>query len=290
MTKFGVTSFLRGIGLKNIRAAYYGWFFNFLFSIFVYWGYFRVFDQAAGKSLLAFDGGSEVGMFTFFMDINHRYPGSLGLVFSLACVGAILYFLLTIFLAGGIFGTLVEDERTSFTNLLALSLEYYFDMIKMFFANLLGVLVVLFVPIIILVLFVSSDHLMDSEKAIQIFLYTWVPLVVFVLLVSSFIYDFSRIYKIKDGKNLITAFRSGIRFTFTNKRSILTILLLYGLALLILYMFNYLFILFTQNFLFTTLFFLILQAFVWLRYYLKIVLIRAEIHLARAAENPLTTE
>ncbi len=275
----GATSFLRGIGFKNIRPAYFSWFFNFIFSIFVYWGFYKVFDLAAGNSVLAARGGDEIGLITFLSDISRQSPGQLSLVFSIGLVAAFCYFCLSSFLAGGIYGTLVENEGTSFTNLFAMSIENFFDMVKMFFINLLHVVLVLILPVVLLGIFMANDSFTGSETALKVFYYSWIPLVVMLLVIAGFIYDFSRIFKIKEAKSAVSAFKTGFKFVFSNKCNLLVIFLMYVLALVILYLCNILFVELTDSFLYPTLLFVAIQAFVWVRYYLKIVVIRAEVNL-----------
>ena len=64
----GAIAFLHGLGIKNIRPALYAWFFNFLFSLFVYWCYYKVFTNAAGESIIAAGVGKEVSIFTFLTE------------------------------------------------------------------------------------------------------------------------------------------------------------------------------------------------------------------------------
>jgi len=276
----GFKVFLRGNGLKNVKAALYAWFFNLLFSLFIYFAYYKLFANAAGKTTIAADVSGEIGVFTFLTDISRNYDGNFSLVFSLALMTALLFVVVSIFLAGGIYAVLVEDDRVTFSNLLSSSIENFLNMLKLFFVNLPNCLVALFIPGIMLFLFLKTKSLVLNETLWQIFIYLWVGITALVFTFSVAIYDFSRVFKLKEDRNVFLSFKKGITFTFSNKLNILAIFLLYGLSLVFLYLIYSLFVRFVPDFLYTLFIFIIYQVFVMVRYYLKIVVMRAEVGLA----------
>ncbi|MCP5052257.1 MAG: hypothetical protein GY940_34130 [bacterium] len=274
----GASAFLRGLGLRNIRVAIYAWFFNFLFSLFIYWGYYKLFAAAAGRSVAAANIQDEMGLFTFFNDIARNHDGNFHILYSLAILAAVLYFGISIFLAGGIYATLVGNERTTFSNLLASSIENFSGMLKVFLLNLVNwgaALLICGLP------FILWGGLTDSETFLQFFFYVWAAIALLILIISVAIYDYARIFKIKDDKNVFNAFKKGILFTFSNKLNLALIFLLYAVFLAVLYLSYVLFDNLAESILFPSLLFIAYQCFVLLRYFLKIVVMRAEVTLSR---------
>ena len=281
----GAIAFVKGVGFKNVRPAFYAWFFNFVFSLFVYWGYYRLFVNAAGDSVIAENIESQTAVFTFLADIAFNHDGGLSMVSWLAVLAALLYFTISIFLAGGIYGTLVGDERTSFMNMLACSIENFFSMILLFVINLLHTIVALIVPVILFLIFVNSDSMTNSESAINIFTYGFSVLLAVVLLFCLSVYDFSRIFKLKDDKSVFNAYKKGLLFTLRNKFSFVVLMVLYALSIWILYLFFTLFTSLAGEFLYVLILFLFYQGFLLTRYFLKITVMSAEVNLTSVEQR-----
>ena len=280
----GFRAFLRGVGLKNVRAALYAWFFNFLFSLFIYFGYYNVFCRAAGRSSAAADVGGGIGIFTFLTDISRNYDGNLSLMFSLALVTALLFYIISIFFAGGIYSVLVDDEKTTFSNLLSASIENFLNMLKLFFVNIANWLVMLFIPALMVFFLLKTHSLVLNETVWDIFIYLWLGVSAILFTFSTAIYDFSRVFKLRDGKNVFASFKMAVQFTFSSKRTILAIFFMYLLSLVLLYLVYILFVRFVPDFLYTLLIFTLYQGFIMARYFLKVAVMRAEVELAGAGE------
>lgn len=276
----GILAYLRGNTFRNIRPAIYGWFFNFLFSIFIYYGYYKVFSIPAGSTMISgAEGGGNPGTFTFLADILQHYEGSLPLVFSLAGVFTLVFFLVSIYVSAGIYTVLVENEKTSFTNLIANSTQNFFIMLKISIINLVNLIAALIVPALLLLLFLKTKALYTNESLFGIFLWVWGALAALLLTFSVAIYDFSRIFKLRDDKNSFYSFKQGIMFTFSNKVNILAVFVLYALSLALIYLVYAVVMGVVQHLLYVILLFGVYQGFIMVRYYLKIVVMRAEIHL-----------
>jgi len=275
----GIKAFIKGVGLKNLRPAVYAWFFNFFFSLFVYLGYYWVFSGAAGKTKIAADVGGEIGIFTFLTDISRNYTGSLSLVFSLALFAAVLFFLVSIFVAGGIYSVLVGDERTTLSNLIASSVENFFSMIKIFLVNILNWAAALFIPGILLFLFFKIESLALNETVLQVFSYIWTAIALLFFAIAVAIYDLSRIFKLKEDRNVFYSLKKAIIFTFSNKLNLAVVFLMYVVSLLVLFLMYVIFNHFLEDLLYVFFLFMIYQGFILVRYFLKIVVMRAEIQL-----------
>jgi hypothetical protein len=275
----GLKAFLKGAGLKNVKPAVYAWFFNFFFSLFIYLGYYWVFSGAAGKTKIAADVAGEIGIFTFIADISRNYNGSLSLLFSLALVAALLFFLVSIFVSGGIYSVLVGDERTTFSNLIASSVENFFSMLKVFLANILNWAAALLIPGILLFLFLKIESLHLNETALQIFAYIWTAITLLILTFAAAVYDLSRIFKLKEDRNVFYSLKKAIIFTFSNKLNLALVFLMYALSLLVLFLIYAIFNHFLEDLLYVFFLFMIYQGFILVRYFLKVVVMRAEIQL-----------
>jgi hypothetical protein len=277
----GIIAYFRGNSFRNIRPAIYGWFFNFLFSIFIYYGYYKVFSIPAGHTLInsGSEGEFKIGVFTFLTDILNHYQGSLPLIFSLAVVFTLVFLWVSIYVSAGIYTVLVENEKTSFTNLIANSTQNFFIMLRIALINLLNFIAALIVPALLMLIFANTKSLYSNESLVGIFLWIWVAITALFLTFSVAIYDFSRIFKLRDDRNSLYSFKQGIIFTFSNKLSILAIFLLYALSLVIIYLVYSVVMGLIQDLLYVFLLFVVYQGFIMVRYYLKIVVMRAEIHL-----------
>lgn len=275
----GLKAFIKGVGLKNVRPAVYAWSFNFFFSLFIYLGYYWVFSGAAGKTKIAADVAGEIGIFTFTADTFQNYNGSLFLLFLLALLAALLFFLVSIFVSGGIYSVLVGDERTTFSNLIASSVENFFSMLKIFLVNILNWAAALFIPGILLFLLLKIDPLTLNETALQIFTYIWIAITLLLLAFSTAIYDLSRIFKLKEDKNVFYSLKKAIIFTFSNKLNLAAVFLMYAVSLLVLFLIYAIFDHFLEHLLYVFFLFMIYQGFILVRYFLKVVVMRAEIQL-----------
>ncbi len=275
----GIMAFLRGIGFKNVRPAVYAWFFNLLFTIFIYYGFYKVFAIPAGRSMIAQNGGETLGTATFLADILQHYRGSLPLVFSMASLYTLVFLVVSVYVSGGIYAIYVEQEKTSFTNLIASSTQNFFSMLKVFLTNLAVLVAALVVPLLLLVIFFSIKPLVANEGITRIFLWSWAGVTALFMLSFTAIYDFTRIFKLRDDKNILYSLKKAWSFATANKWHILLIFLLYGLSLVILYLFYLLIIGLVEHWLYVFLLFMVYQGFMMARYFLKIIIIRAEIRL-----------
>jgi hypothetical protein len=280
----GIVAFFQGMGFNNTRPALYGWFFNFFFSLFVYFGYYRWLSAAVGKTKIAANPGVEIGGFTFLADIVRSQPGTLSLLFSLALFSALLFLLVSIFVSGGIYSVMVGEERTTLSNLIASSLENFFNMLKTFLMNILNWAVALLIPGVLLVVFLNLRSLTCNETAWQIFTWVWIGITALVLTFSTAIYDLSRIFRLREERNVFYAFKQAILFTFSNKFCLLALFLMYAVSLIILFLIYFVFRYFLENLLYAFFLFIVYQGFILVRYFLKTAVMCAEVQLTGIKE------
>ena len=212
----------------------------------------------------------------------HR--GALPLLFSLALFAALLFLLVSIFVSGGIYSVLVGEERTTFSNLIASSLENFFNMLKTALVNFLNWVAALLIPGILLVVFLNLQSPVGNETAWQVFTWVWLGITALVFTFSTAIYDLSRIFRLREERNVFYAFKQAILFTFSHKLCLLALFLVYGLSLMILFLIYMVFRYFLEDLLFVLFLFIVYQGFILARYFLKITVMRAEVQLTGMKE------
>jgi hypothetical protein len=128
--------------------------------------------------------------------------------------------------------------------------------------------------------FLKTKSFVLNETIWDIFTYLWIGVSALLFTFSTAIYDFSRVFKLRDDKNVFVSFKTAVRFTFSGKLPILAIFLMYVVSLVFLYLIYSLFVRFVPDFLYTLFIFILYQGFIMARYFLKVVVMRAEVGLA----------
>ena len=128
-------------------------------------------------------------------------------------------------------------------------------------------------------MFLKTKTLAHNETALQIFTYIWTAITLLILTFAVAIYDLSRIFKLKEDKNVFHSFKKAIIFTFSNKLNLAAVFLMYAVSLLVLFLIYAIFSHFLEDLLYVIFLFMIYQGFILVRYFLKIVVMRAEIQL-----------
>lgn len=272
----GATTFLQGIGIRNLRPALYGWFFNLIASLVIYAGFYKLLADAVGDTPYAYDVIADIGLYNLLTDISANMPGNFSLLLFLAGALVILYIPAAIFASAGIYSVFVEEDKPTFTNLLSYSQENFFRMLKVFIVNLVNWAIAFAIPgLLLYVIYTLGPSV--GETGTQYLLYLWIPLAALAWTFATAIYDFSRVFKLVDDRNVFQAFKKGVGFVFSNKLNILVIFLMYGVSLLIVYLIHGLYMNLTEDLVPCVLVFAAYQFFIIVRYFLKIVVIRAEI-------------
>lgn len=275
-----IKTFFSSMKLNNMRAALYAYLFNALFSIIAYFGFYTLFAAAAGDSLLAGETATKYGLFGFLTDLITNYKGSLPFFFSILFLLIILFILISIFLAGGIYSVLIEERKASFSNLFFSSAESFFPMLKLFLVNFLIWVIAFVIPLIAIAIFWKPTIIKLNESLVPVLFVVWGVVSIFILIFSTAIYDFSRIARLQEERNFLYAFKKGISFAFSNKKNILILFVLYGISLSLLYLINYFVGSLMENVTYAIFIFLVYQVIMFSRYYLKIVIMHAEVKIA----------
>ena len=271
----------KGLNLRILAIAAYAWLFNIFLSFIIYFGFYMVFSISAGKSLIAEHIGT-YGFFTVLMDIFNHFPGSFTLVVSISFYFFMLYALTSVFISAGIFSVLSEEEKAGFFTLLSGSIDNFFKFLKVFLINTIN-FAFAFLPIVLMALvFWKTLERSLNETLFGVFIFVFLFIAVIILIFSVSIYDFSRIIRLRDGRNFLFSFRQGIRFVFSHKKEIIALFLVYIVISVLFYIGFNLFISIVQEWLGLIIVFSIYQLFILIRYYLKVLIINGEFELIRA--------
>lgn len=270
----------KGISLRSLRLAGYAWLFNILFSFIIYFGFYMVFTISAGRSMIE-DHVEMYGLFTVLMDIFNNFPGSFSLLLSICFYFVLLYAVSSVFISAGIFSVMMEEEKAEFFTLLSASIENFFKFLKVFLVNLINFGIALLPMAFLVFVFWKTLERSFNETMFGVFLVVSVILAVIIMILSVAIYDYSRIIRLRDGRNFFFSFRGGIRFVFSHKKQIVGIFLFYMFSSAILYMVFKLLMSVLEGFLGFIGVFLLYQIFLLIRYLLKVVVIHGEFEFIR---------
>jgi hypothetical protein len=271
----GLLAFFNGFGIQNLRPAIYAWFANLVLSMIIFIGFFALFTFSSGKTLMGDQIHTPTGLSNFFIDILYNFQGNLFILVVLSILMAVIYLFTSIFIAGGIYSILITEEKINFRNLLNESLNHFFSMFKIALINLINLTISIIFPAAVCFLLLKAPFSAHDESALRLFIYSSAFISLILLIFSISIYDFSRIIRLKTGKNTIISFKNAIKSVFSNKINLLLIYLIYAITLFFLFLISII----LENLFYPYLLFFLHQMFMLIRYFFKIVVMRAEIKI-----------
>jgi len=274
----GIRLFIQSLGYRRIKPAIYGWLPNIMASAVVYLGLYKLMEDAAGKTFIPFQLGSDFSLFTFFGDIFVNHHSGLSLVLFLSTAAATAYFLFSIFTAGGIWSILLQKEQPpTYAGLAAASFTNFGAMLKIFISSVILWAFIFIIPALLFYIFLYFQNY--NETLIQVMFYSWILIAVLHLAFASMVYDFSRVIRLRGEKRIFTILKQAIRFALSNKRDIFGLFAMYIFSLLAFYLLYAAFVLVLEPILLTVVIMVVYQVFMILRYYLKVTMMLAEIRL-----------
>ncbi len=271
---------LKGFSLRSLKLAAYAWLYNIFLSLIVYFSFYMVFSISAGKSMIT-EKINIYGTFTSLLDIFNNFPGSFLLVTSIFFYLLILYIISSIFVSSGIFSVLMEEEKATFFTLFSASIENFWKFLKVFLINILNFTFALLPLLFIVLVFWKTLERSLNETLFGVFVLVFLTVAVLLLILSVSIYDYSRIIRLKEGRNFLYSFHEGMRFVFRNKRSIISLFFFYLISTVFTYFVFKIFVSVVEGFIGIILMFFLYQIFILFRYLLKIVIINGEFELIR---------
>lgn len=268
----------KSLRFHNIKISMYPMFFNFWFSIVFYFLFYRTLSQAVGNSFISHEAAT-YGEFTIISEVVRELGFAAPLLISLTLILGLLFILVSIFVSGGVYGILVSEEGSSYRNLLHLSAENFFKMLKVFFINLVNFLVVAIVSGLLAFAFSAILKSTHNEALMWPFIYIWIFVTGFLALFALAAYDFSRIIRLRDERNFVYSYKKGMAAMFANKLNVLGLFLVFVIVTIFTHLLLSVFMSQLGGLLHVSLIFLVFQAFIWFRYYLKTLIMNAEVHL-----------
>ena len=138
---------------QKIKIVVYLWLFNFVFSLLIVTPIYYFINRDLSRSLMA-DRLAKGINFLWLGDVIYKYRDVLSALLGWFLVPGVLFFLLHIFLNGGVLGRIVaENEKINLANFFADCGKYFFRFIRIFLISIPGYLVIfglIFTPISVL--------------------------------------------------------------------------------------------------------------------------------------------
>lgn len=262
-------------GVEDLKTALYAWLFSLLITLILIHGLFTISISIAGETVLVFEK-FRYGIMTFLTDLLNNYPGSSPLILILGVGVMLLMVLFSIFISGGIYAVLLEGEPITLRRLFSSSAKSFGSMFKMFLVNILNWIAAALIPALFYYVHHKIQSSSTSESLWKIFLVFWIPIAVIFLWYAVAVYDFSRIYLLKERGKLFRILWGGVRFFFSHKLPILIIFVLYTISLLVIFI---LYQMIAPVLVYAVLLFLFYQLVLFGRCLMKVILMRLEVGL-----------
>ncbi len=262
----------------NIKISLYPMFFNFWFSIVFYFIFYRMLGKVVGDSFISHEAAT-YGEWTVITEVLRALGPAAPLMISLLLILGLLFILVSIFVSGGIYGILVSEEGSSYRNLLHLSAENFFKMMKVFFINLVNWLVVAIISGLLAFVFFKTVESTYNESLVWPFIYIWGIVTALLVVYAIAAYDFSRIIRLRDERNFVYSYKKGMIAMFDNKLNVLVLFIVFAVVTVFSHLLLSVFMSQVGGLLHVLVIFLVFQGFIWFRYYLKTLIMNAEVHL-----------
>lgn len=272
-----VKCLLKSLKGDNLKVAVHIWIFNFFFSFIVFCTLFHFISTFTGRSHGLTRGGLKY-LLTHAIDLLAHNQANLALILLLGSMVVFMFVITSIFLSGGVYSILLKQEAKTFSNLVHLSIAHFFKFLKVFLLNLLNFsLAAVLIGLPLIMIWNMQKH-SGNGVLFKIVLFVWIPFALLIFIYAIAAYDFSRIIALKTGKNIFFSFAKALRYLFSNKFNILLLFLLYGMVIALSHLLFSVFLSTLGNMLSTILLVLSYQIFMILKYYLKTVIMHAEVN------------
>ena len=271
-------SIISEFSIDDLINAAYAWVVYLLFSAIITFSIYKFSIFAAGEVVIT---GTvfKYGIYTMLTDLFHNYGGSRAMLYTVVALVILISVLISQFLSGGVYSVIIKGMGSGPWLLLKSSAKNFPAMFKMFLVNILNLIVTALIPGIVFYMYYSMQSTSIDETWLNVFIYVWGFMVFVFLLIAIAIYDFSRITKLKNGNGVFRSLLDGIKIVFRNRAFVLILLLLYILCVGVLLLIYRLIVGLIDSASIAVLTFLIYQIFIFLRYLLKVILMRGEVKI-----------
>jgi hypothetical protein len=234
--------------------------------------------KAVGNSFISHEAAN-FGEWTIIIETLRSLGHAAPLMVTLLLIFGALFILVSIFVSGGVYGILVSEEGSSYRNLLHLSAENFFKMLKVFFINLVNWIVVAIFSGLLAFIFSAIFEATYNESLVWPFIYIWVIVTGLLAVFAIAAYDFSRIIRLRDERNFVYSYKKGMMALFANKLNVLALFFVFAAITVFSHLLLSVFLNQLGDLLHVLLIFLVFQGFIWFRYYIKTLIMNAEVHL-----------
>lgn len=272
-------------GISNWRVILILWFINFLFSLPFFFSTNSLLSKAFSKSLI-FEKTLN-GDISLFLEFMTHYKREIGILLLFSILLSFLYWLINLFLSGGIIFILKEDSK-NLRDIFASAPMYFWRFIK---------LSLLFIPLFIIFFIIwrlrgkSNElfsNLTGSEKFSFYFSLLTFIIVCLIFLVLRILFDYGRIRIVFEEERTVTlSLLRTINLVFKNFGKTFILYILLNLFLLIYYIpFLFLMRIPSNSFLLILIFFVFSQALLFLRSFFSFLFYSAQIELYKKLATP----
>ena len=272
-----IHAFLHSFRGRTASVSLYAWMANLFFSLLAYLGLNRLLACTLGDSLLL-ENSQLYGSFSVWMEmIRHGEAGMRLLLFELGLL-ALVFGLFSVFLSGGIYGCFISGKSTGLRDFLRQGWNAFPGFIKLFFTCWLVWIPALAVCLVGFLLLAGVLRDSGNETAFRWLAVVWGGLTLLLAGYSLAVYDFARIQRLGGVKKTWESFRAGMGFVSRHAGAILLLYILFLVPFLLLFPLTSVLDSFTTSLPLIPLL-LVFQVAIWLRYFLKTVLMHAETRL-----------
>ena len=276
-----IQAYLRSCRGRTALVAVYFLLANLAFTLPVFLGFNRLISGAAGDSLLL-DRADVYGSFSVWMELVNRAGAGFRLLGYQVLLLIAVFAVFSVFLSAGAFGCFIHRSFPGPRRFLRKGWDSFAHFLKLFVTCWL-----IWIPLIAIALTgwaMLSGFLRDTgdESTFRWLAMGWGFVVSLMYAYGMAVYDFSRIRRLQGSGGNWRSFRSGIAFVHGNAMKILFLYFLFLVPFLLLFPVTSV-LRGAARPLPPILLFLVLQAVVWLRAFLKSVLMHAEALLPRSA-------
>ncbi len=273
--------FIRGFKIRNLKLALFLWLFNLIISSFFFVTINKFFSLNLKDN---FQNIKKIGIFNVLSDSIANSPVGFKLTIFIGFFLIIIYILFGVFFSAGTLGLLISKDKVFAENFFSESIYNFFKILKMFIINIVNWFVTFFIVSILFIILFKTKLIEKNEALFEIILFLIVLISLLIVFISSLIYDFSRIIKLKTNKNMMLSFTESVKLIFNNLTDMSILSLTYFFCLLMIYIIYKIFNPLNNIVDFFIFSFVFYQIFIFLKYYLKTVLFSAEIKYFEAKE------
>jgi len=276
-------AFKKGInkGILNWRGVIILWLVNFLFSMILFLPSSSLFSKAFSKGMIT--EKMVKGDLSIFLEFMTIYKNEIGVLFSLSFSLFLIYWLVNLFLSGGII-SILKEERKNVRDIFTNAPHYFWRFIK---------LSLLFIPLMILFLIIWRIlgklrefffNLTDSE----ILTFYFSLLIIFITILIFFnlriLFDYGRIRIVFEEERVVTiSLLRTVKFVFKNFWKTFLLYIILTISLLLYYIPIYLvFKISVVSPIFALLIFLLSQLLLLFRSFISFLFYSAQTELYRS--------